>query len=221
VHQTSTRGTVREHGVEDADADYSSGADVDAACSQQDLAGVDHRLKSLLTHAAQPTTPERENRNDSCATKTRYSDRSYKEFLIGRRKHRSQSLASVIKTEYIDNPALCNLAELDSDDNLDEYSLKETRRKREGRELKKTLSLQKMADHQEGTLSEDFSVLSIHDQLDHSHFNGLVLDGSGRLSHSKIRPVPSLFMNPKLEGTFQNLQSAHKTETNSIQVFLC
>lgn len=188
---TSSRPTVSENGVENAVVGNFPDTYTDAVSSDEELDDVDPRLRSSGTHPGQPLTPERDSKNDSHATRTRCNEWSYKEFLIDRRQHRAQSMSSVIKTEYMNDPALCNLTEFDSDDNLDEYSLKETKRKREGRELRKTVSLQKMTEQQEKALAGDFSVMSISDPLDHSHLNGLVLDGSGRFSHLKPRPTVS------------------------------
>ncbi|CAG5116904.1 unnamed protein product [Candidula unifasciata] len=141
-----------------------------------------------------PRVRKREHEKERQTMKLRHPDRSYKEFLISKRHNQPKSVANIIKTEYMSDPALCNLTEFDSDDNLDKESIREKRekRRRESRETKKTLSKLRLNDRQEKRLSEDFSAITINDSMDGAHLNGMKLEGSGRFSLLKPKPIAPL-----------------------------
>ncbi|CAL1534130.1 unnamed protein product, partial [Lymnaea stagnalis] len=123
--------------------------------------------------------------------KGRSVDRSYKEFLINKRQQQPKSEINIIKDEYLTDPALCNLIEFDSDDNLDKDLIREKKekKKKETKEMKKTLSKIRLNDRQEKRLSEDFGMLHVSDPLDQSHIQ-VKLEGSGRFSHLRTKPIP-------------------------------
>lgn len=162
--------------------------------SDEELDGRSLGLKYSVTPPNHPRIRKREHQKERHAVKGRHVDRSYKEFLINKRQHQPKSVISVIKSEYMGDPALCNLTEFDSDDNLDRESIREKKEKkrRESREIRKTMSKLRLNDRQEKRLSEDFSVVNINDNLDYSHLSGMKLEGSGRIALLKPKPFVSL-----------------------------
>ncbi|XP_005109668.1 mitogen-activated protein kinase kinase kinase 4 isoform X2 [Aplysia californica] len=112
-------------------------------------------------------------------------DRSYKEYLINKRQQQSKAPVNIIKNEFQADPALCNLSEFDSDDNLDRDVLRERkdRWRRESKESKKTLSKLRLTDREEKRLSEDFGVLGVTDSVGPT--SHLPLEGSGRFMSVK------------------------------------
>lgn len=192
------RQVVNGSGEVDDDGYYQDNNYVDVA---DETPYSDDELDSLtLSHVYSITPPnlhrvrKREHEKERHTMKPRHSDRSYKEFLINKRQHQPKSVVNIIKTEYMSDPALCNLTEFDSDDNLDKESIREKRekRRRESRETKKTLSKLRLNDRQEKRLSENFSTISINDPIDNAHLNGLKLEGSGRFSLLKPKPIVPL-----------------------------
>ena len=127
--------------------------------------------------------------------KGRHTDKSYKELLINKRQQQPKTVVNIIKNEYLSDPALCNLSECDSDDNLDRSAIKEKKEKkrRESRELKKTLSKMRISDRQEKRFSEEFSsFMAVSEGIDSSQLTGMKLDGSGRFAHLKPKSMSPL-----------------------------
>ena len=78
--------------------------------------------------------------------------------MISKRQSQPKTPINIIKNEILSDPALCNLSEFDSDDNMDKEVLKERRerKRRESKEIKKSLAKLRITSREEKRLTEDF-----------------------------------------------------------------
>ncbi|XP_059154540.1 mitogen-activated protein kinase kinase kinase 4-like isoform X2 [Physella acuta] len=172
---------------EDLNSTNSFGSDEDSISDQDDGRTLGQQYS--ITPPSIPRSQKREKKGQTM--RSRHADRSYKEFLITKRQQQPKSFVNVIKNEYLADPPLCNLMELDSDDNMDRDTirgkhLKKEKKKRESKETKKTLSLLRFNEREEKRLSEDFSMLHVSEALEQT---GIKLDGSGRFSHLRQKVI--------------------------------
>ena len=80
------------------------------------------------------------------------------EYLINKRQSQPKNPINIIRSEILSDPALCNLSEFDSDDNMDKEVLKERRerKRRESKEIKKSLAKLRISVREEKRLTENF-----------------------------------------------------------------
>ncbi|RUS75685.1 hypothetical protein EGW08_016551 [Elysia chlorotica] len=177
------------------DCQYDFDLDNNSAAEKSDSEEENDAKNFGMQLSCTPPQPRaRKQKKDRTNMKGRYTDKSYKELLINKRQQQPKTAVNIIKNEYLSDPALCNLSECDSDDNLDWNAIREKKEKkrRESRESKKTLSKLRLSDRQEKRFSSEFSLMAVSDGIDSAPLTGMKLDGSGRFAHLKPKSMMPL-----------------------------